>query len=127
AVAGRGARHERDAAVRIAGDAIAARGERGDVELDVRWHVSDRSSPFPTRKPPRGIRSACYARSMESAPKKRRATYQDILDAPEHLVAEIVAGELHLSPKPAYPHVSAASTLIEVLGPPFRRGRGGPG
>jgi len=30
---------------------------------------------------------------------RRRATCQDVLDAPEHVVAEIVNGELHLSPR----------------------------
>jgi hypothetical protein len=33
--------------------------------------------------------------------KKRRATYQDVLDADERLVAEIIGGELRLSPRPA--------------------------
>ncbi|MEP6862663.1 MAG: Uma2 family endonuclease [Deltaproteobacteria bacterium] len=60
-------------------------------------------------------------------PAKRRATYQDILDAPEHVVAEIVDGMLYTSPRPAKPHANAASVLGEELGPPFRRGRGGPG
>ena len=60
-------------------------------------------------------------------PAKRRATYQDILDAPEHMVAEIVDGTLYTSPRPAKPHTNAASVLGEELGPPFRRGRGGPG
>lgn len=57
----------------------------------------------------------------------RRATYQDVLDAPEHLVAEIIDGELVLSPRPAAPHTVAATALGEELGPPFKRGRGGPG
>jgi len=60
-------------------------------------------------------------------PKRRRATYQDVLDAPVHLVAEIVDGELWLSPRPAGPHTAVASALGDELGPPFRRGRGGPG
>src|SRR5215469_10818667 len=58
---------------------------------------------------------------------RRRATYQDVLDAPEHEVAEIVNGELHLSPRPGGPATAVASTLGEELGPPFKRGRGGPG
>jgi Uma2 family endonuclease len=62
-----------------------------------------------------------------AAPKPRRATYQDILDAPEHEVAEIIDGELFLSPRPAPRHSVAASALGEELGPPFKRGRGGPG
>jgi Uma2 family endonuclease len=60
-------------------------------------------------------------------PLRREATYQDVVAAPAHLVAELVAGELHLSPRPAKPHAAAAFALAEELGPPFRRGRGGPG
>ncbi len=60
-------------------------------------------------------------------PAARHATYQDILQAPAHEVAEIIDGELRLSPRPAGPHSAAASALGEELGPPFKRGRGGPG
>jgi Uma2 family endonuclease len=58
---------------------------------------------------------------------RRRATYQDVFDAPSHMIAEIIGGRLRLSPRPALPHASVASTLGEELGPPFKRGRGGPG
>lgn len=60
-------------------------------------------------------------------PAKRNATYEDILRAPPHKVAEIIDGELVLSPRPAGPHGVAATALGEELGPPFKRGRGGPG
>jgi Uma2 family endonuclease len=60
-------------------------------------------------------------------PAPRRATYQDVLAVPEHLVAEVIDGELHTQPRPAALHSIAATTLAEELGPPFRRGRGGPG
>lgn len=60
-------------------------------------------------------------------PAARRATYQDVLDAPAHKVAEIVGGVLHVSPRPGKPHALAASALGGELIPPFRRGRGGPG
>src|SRR3954451_22355902 len=60
-------------------------------------------------------------------PANRDATYEDVLRAPAHKVAEIIAGELILSPRPAKPHAAAASALGEELGPPFKRGRGGPG
>ena len=43
------------------------------------------------------------------------------------MVPEILGGELRLSPRPALPHAAAASALGEELGPPFKRGRGGPG
>jgi len=57
----------------------------------------------------------------------RRATYQDLLDVPDHLVAEIVDGELIVSPRPSGPHATAASALGMEIGGPFHRGRGGPG
>lgn len=62
-----------------------------------------------------------------SSPAKRRATYDDLLRVPDHRVAEIVDGDLRVSPRPASRHALAASSLVEALGPPFRRGRGGPG
>jgi Uma2 family endonuclease len=58
---------------------------------------------------------------------RRRATYEDILNAPEHKVAEIIDGVLYLSPRPAFPHALATTELAIDLGPPFSRGRGGPG
>jgi Uma2 family endonuclease len=60
-------------------------------------------------------------------PAKRKATYEDVLRAPRNKVAEIIGGELILSPRPAGPHSVAAAALGEELGPPFKRGRGGPG
>lgn len=62
-----------------------------------------------------------------ATPARRGATYQDVLDAPEHQVAELLDGDLYLQPRPAKPHAEAASVLGMVLGPPFRLGRGGPG
>ena len=56
-----------------------------------------------------------------------RATYQDVLDAPAHLVAEIIDGALHTHPRPAAPHALANSALGHDLGTPFQHGRGGPG
>jgi Uma2 family endonuclease len=58
---------------------------------------------------------------------KRRATYEDVLGSPAQVVAELVFGTLYQSPRPATPHALAASALGEELGPPFKRGRGGPG
>lgn len=62
-----------------------------------------------------------------SDPAKRRASYEDVLAAPPNKVAEVVEGELYLHPRPAGPHTAAATALGEELGPPFKRGRGGPG
>jgi Uma2 family endonuclease len=41
----------------------------------------------------------------------RRATYQDVLDAPEHVVAELIGGALSLQPRPRPRHAIAASRL----------------
>jgi len=62
-----------------------------------------------------------------TSPAQRSATYQDVLDAPEHMVAELIGGDLFLQPRPAKPHAEAASVLGMLIGPPFRLGRGGPG
>jgi Uma2 family endonuclease len=58
---------------------------------------------------------------------RRPATYQDVLDAPPEVTAELIDGALYLSPQPAGPHVRAASSLGFEIGGPFDRGRGGPG
>ena len=57
----------------------------------------------------------------------RQATYQDVLDAPAHLVAEIINGTLHTQPRPAPAHGEASAGLASELLPAFGRGRGGPG
>lgn len=47
--------------------------------------------------------------------------------APPEMVAEILDGELHVSPRPARPHTNVASILGGILTLPFMFGRGGPG
>ncbi|HEY4119508.1 MAG TPA: Uma2 family endonuclease [Byssovorax sp.] len=59
--------------------------------------------------------------------EKKAATYQDVLDAPEHVVAEILDDELFLSPRPASPANRVATAIGHELMGPFDRGRGGPG
>jgi Uma2 family endonuclease len=58
---------------------------------------------------------------------RRAATYEDLLQVPDHLVAEIIDGELYTSPRPAPRHARAAGVLHGELEPAFGRGRGGPG
>lgn len=58
---------------------------------------------------------------------ERPATYQDVLNAPAHMVAELVNGALHLQPRPAARHGLASSVLGGELSGPFHRGRDGPG
>jgi Uma2 family endonuclease len=64
---------------------------------------------------------------MPARPLKTNATYQDLVDVPENLVAEMFDGELYASPRPALPHAHAASVLAGDLVGPFHRGRQGPG
>lgn len=65
--------------------------------------------------------------TVMTEPARRKATYEDVLAAPEHMIAELIAGELYLQPRPAIPHAAATSAISEELGPPFKRGKGGPG
>jgi Uma2 family endonuclease len=60
-------------------------------------------------------------------PARRPATYEDILALPDHVIGEIIDGELVVSPRPAPQHADAASSLGGILIPPFRFGDGGPG
>jgi Uma2 family endonuclease len=64
-----------------------------------------------------------------AAPKRsaRPASYADLLNVPDHLVAEILDDELYTSPRPAPRHADASSGLGGFLRGPFDRGRGGPG
>ena len=44
-------------------------------------------------------------------PFDRPATYDDLMKVPDIMVAEIVNGELHASPRPAPRHARAGSSL----------------
>ncbi len=63
----------------------------------------------------------------EMATQTRRATYEDVLNAPPNLRAEILEGRLVLMPRPAARHAFAAARLMGLLEPPFTRGVSGPG
>ena len=67
------------------------------------------------------------ARHPEPTPGPARATYQDVLDAPAHRVAQIVEGVLHTHPRPAMPHALASSVLGRRIGNPYHDKIGGPG
>lgn len=64
---------------------------------------------------------------MTTRVRERTATYEDLLEVPDNMVAELIEGELFASPRPAGPHTRAASALGMLLGTPFQLGRGGPG
>jgi len=70
-------------------------------------------------------RPAAHAPPMGGG--QRKATYADLEAVPPHQVAELVDGELYVSPRPASPHAYAATALHGELYNPFNRGRGGPG
>jgi Uma2 family endonuclease len=58
---------------------------------------------------------------------RKRATYDDLQKLPEHVVGEIIDGELIVSPRPASPHAVASTTMTIDVGGPFDRppGEGG--
>lgn len=62
-----------------------------------------------------------------SAMIKEQSLYERLLALPEHLVGEIIDGELYTQPRPAAPHASASSVLGMDIGSAYHRGRGGPG
>lgn len=65
--------------------------------------------------------------SLQTATIRRPATYQDVLDAPPGMVAELIRGALHLQPRPRPRHSRAASALGVKLGGPFDLDTDGPG
>jgi Uma2 family endonuclease len=59
-------------------------------------------------------------------PARRRATYDDLLQVPDHLVAEIIDGDLYTTPRPASPHAVASSAIGSDIFGPFHRNPGDP-
>jgi len=84
-------------------------------------------------KPGRLEQPFCYHPRVNSAnrivtePAHRKTRYEDLLELPEHLVGEILAGEIHTHPRPAPRHARAYSSLGGSLGDAFDWGSGGPG
>jgi Uma2 family endonuclease len=58
---------------------------------------------------------------------KRNATYDDLCALPDHMVAEIIDGDLFASPRPASPHALASSMLGAALIAGFGGEPGGAG
>ena len=65
----------------------------------------------------------------DEAVQAKRATYEDLLRVPDTMVAEIIDGELVVSPRPAAPHALAAMEITADLAPMFHgvEARSGPG
>jgi len=58
---------------------------------------------------------------------RRKAGYRDVLAAPPHKVAEVLAGTLYTQPRPASRQAWASAIIGGNLVNPFGRGEGGPG
>jgi len=53
---------------------------------------------------------------MVDSGKRRKASYRDVLRSPAHVNAEVIDGELFLSPRPGVPHAHAITELLLRLG-----------
>ena len=62
---------------------------------------------------------------MQAAPAP--TLYDHLSALPEGLTGELLNGQLHTQPRPTGRHALAESNLQGTLGPPFGKGRGGPG
>ena len=93
-----------------------------------------RRSPWAIRlrQPRVGARSEARNRNFDMAVSRsealagRRATYQDVLDAPAHQIAQIIDGTLHTHSRPAVPHTRASSVLGRKIGAPYDDDATGP-
>ncbi len=59
--------------------------------------------------------------------ERAKATYQDVLDAPPHMVAEVLEGKLYMNPRPTFEHGTATFTLLRRLAAPYQDRIEGPG
>ncbi|MGI9251205.1 MAG: Uma2 family endonuclease [Pseudohongiellaceae bacterium] len=66
--------------------------------------------------------------AQQKPPKKyRKATYQDVIDAPPNKVAELIDGTLYVQSRPAMPFALAKSALSAMLVTRFGKNYGSPG
>jgi len=103
-------------------------GHDGQGEQEVRDEDSVREADVDDDQALLERHEAMNAILPNVAPRpKRPATYEDLKLVPDHMVAEILDGELIATPRPASPHARAASILLTDLVGPFDRDKGGPG
>lgn len=62
-----------------------------------------------------------------TAARQRRSVYEELLALPDHVVGEVIGGELVVSPRPTASHAVAAINGSAQLVPTFMWGGGGPG
>jgi Uma2 family endonuclease len=55
------------------------------------------------------------------------ATYEDLLQVPENMVAELIDGKLYAWPRPSGRHTKVTSVLGMMLGSAYQLGQSGPG
>lgn len=77
------------------------------------------SAPLPFGSDQQGV--------LMNRPVERPATYQDLFSLPDHVIGEILNGQLVTQPRPGPRHVLATSVLGDELVGPYHRGHGGPG
>ena len=58
---------------------------------------------------------APHAEGMSDKPPRREATYEDLERVPPSSVAELIGGELYVSPRPRTVHSLAATQLVAAL------------
>jgi Uma2 family endonuclease len=58
---------------------------------------------------------------VTTKPLKKRATYDDLREVPDHFVAEMFDGDLYVSPRPALLHANAATGLASEIRSSFHR------
>ena len=61
-----------------------------------------------------------------SATARKFATYEDLFDLPEHIVGEIIHGQLITHPRPAPKHAVASMGASRPIYNPFHQRRAGP-
>ena len=83
--------------------------------------------PIPRSASPRVEDTAMHAPSAVAKHPPARATYQDVLDAPPHMVAEILEGKLYMNPRPTMQHGKATAKLFFRLTAPYEERQNGPG
>ena len=74
-----------------------------------------------------GVRWPNHAAHEHDSTRTPRATYQDVLDTPEHRVAEIVNGTLYTQPRPHRRMRVRAQCFGGKIGNPFDYDASGPG
>lgn len=60
-------------------------------------------------------------------PAPKPAEYSDILALPDHVVGQIIDGELVVQPRPAGLHATATTAMAGDINSPFQRRKGAPG